>query len=489
MNLFELVEATARRQPGSPAITDLKGGGRLSYAELHDESVRVAEFLRGQGIEAGQRVGLLAGNGLAYVPAAFGILAAGACLTPLAPGLAVPEVRTLLDDIRVNACLAWPAPSAVQEPLGPASARLTDGACAGYTFHWTARDRAAPEGFASLNPAFIRFTSGTTAACKGVILSHEATWARAEAATRVLALGPEDRVLWVLPLAYHFAATLTSYVAAGAHVVLCPDGLPGTVARALHSEDATLVYASPLHFQRLASVGSPSGRPAHLRVAISTTTALPAEVARRFEEAWGLPLGQAYGIIEAGLPCINTRADGMGPGAVGRAVPGYEVAVQDDAGRALRPGEPGEVVVRGPGLFSGYYCPWRSLESVLESGFFRTDDVGVLDDSGALTLLGRRNSVIVVAGLKLFPEEVEEVLNRHPSVGESRVFGRPHAHLGEVPCAEVVLADGAVLDADALRSYCARALTAFMVPAEFRAVAGLPRTAGGKLLRTRGDER
>jgi acyl-CoA synthetase (AMP-forming)/AMP-acid ligase II len=165
------------------------------------------------------------------------------------------------------------------------------------------------------------------------------------------------------------------------------------------------------------------------------------------------------------------------------------VAVHDVAGRELGPGEPGEVVVRGPGLFSGYYRPWRSLESVLDSGFFRTDDVGVLDASGALTLLGRRNSVIVVAGLKLFPEEVEDVLDRHPSVSESRVFGRPHAHLGEVPCAEVVLADGAVLDGDALRSHCARALTAFMVPAEFRAVAGLPRTAGGKLLRARRDDR
>jgi acyl-coenzyme A synthetase/AMP-(fatty) acid ligase len=296
-------------------------------------------------------------------------------------------------------------------------------------------------------------------------------------------------VLWVLPLAYHFAATITSYVAAGAEIVLCPDGLPNTVARALHAEHATLVYASPLHFQRLASVGSAGGRPAHLRLAVSTTTALPAEVARRFEEAWGLPLGQAYGIIEAGLPCINARADGLGPGSVGRPVPGYEVEVHDDDGRALSPGEPGEVVVKGPGLFSGYYRPWRSLESVLHDGFFRTDDFGVLDDSGALTLLGRRHSVIVVAGLKLFPEEVEEVLNRHPSVGESRVFGRPHAHLGEVPCAEVVLADGAVLDGDALRSHCARALTAFMVPAEFRAVAGLPRTPGGKLLRTRTDDR
>lgn len=489
MNLVELLETTARRQPASPAITDLKGGGRLSYGELRDESLRVAEFLRGQGVEAGQRVGLLAGNGLAYVPAAFGILATGACLTPLAPGLTEPERRTLLDDIRVNACLAWPAHAGGPGPLGGTTACLPTGVCAGFTFHWTAREREAPAGFASLNPAFIRFTSGTTAASKGVILSHEATWARAEAAGRVLALGPEDRVLWVLPLAYHFAATVTSYVGAGAHVILCPDALPASVARALHSEQATLVYASPLHFQRLASVGSASGRPARLRLAISTTTALPADVARRFEEAWGLPLGQAYGIIEAGLPCINTRADGLGPGSVGRPVPGYEVAIRDDSGRKLGPGERGEVVVRGPGLFCGYHRPWRPREAVLEDGFFRTDDVGVLDESGALTLLGRRNSVIVVAGLKLFPEEVEAVLDRHPSVRESRVFGRPHAHLGEVPCAEVVLAEGAVFDGDALRSHCARALTSFMVPAEFRAVPGLPRTAGGKLLRVRRDER
>jgi acyl-CoA synthetase (AMP-forming)/AMP-acid ligase II len=163
-------------------------------------------------------------------------------------------------------------------------------------------------------------------------------------------------------------------------------------------------------------------------------------------------------------------------------VPGYEVAVFDEGGRRLGAGSSGEVGVRGTGLFSAYYAPWRSRDEVTRDGWFFTGDVGALDVNGALHLQGRKKTVIFVAGMKFFPEEVEACINRFPGIRESRVVGRPHPRLGQVPHAEIVT-DGAACDVDALRTHCARALSSYKVPLDFAVVTAVPRTPGGKILR------
>src|SRR5262249_54017568 len=145
---------------------------------------------------------------------------------------------------------------------------------------------------------------GTTASSKGVVLSHEATAARVEAADRVLRFTEEDRILWVLPLAYHFAVTIVAYVRAGSHVLICPDTLPGALVDATRRLRPSVFYASPLHFERMS--GLPPGEPLDsVRVCLSTSAPITAAVMDRFQAHYGVPVGQAYGIIEAGLPCIN----------------------------------------------------------------------------------------------------------------------------------------------------------------------------------------
>ncbi len=480
MNLADFVFEAAERWGARPAITDLRGGGSLSYAELARETGTVGAFLRQQGVQPAQRIGLRAPNVCAYVPAAFGILAAGACLTPLPLGLAAAETRQILHDIDVNGCLSWPG-------AGSDAGRravIEEGACAGFSFEWTAREAAPPEGFAQLDPAFVRFTSGTTAESKGVILSHQATATRAAAASAVLGLTPEDRVLWVLPLAYHFAVTLTAYVRAGLHVILGPDSNPAVLVDALRSRAATVLYASPLHFERLAGLPAKRCPLPGLRLAISTTAPLAADAAERFEKSFGVSMGQAYGIIEAGLPCINRGREGLPATSVGRPVPGYEVAVLGEGGAPLPAGVEGEVGVRGPGLFSGYYAPWAPLNTVLRHGYFLTGDVGCFDAAGALHLKGRKKACLSVAGIKFFPEEVEACLNAFPGIRESRVFGRIHHRLGQVPIAEIVLAEPATaLDRQALQAHCAGQLSPLKIPVELTVVEAIPKTAGGKILR------
>jgi acyl-CoA synthetase (AMP-forming)/AMP-acid ligase II len=462
MSLVDVLATSVARHGARPAITDLASGRTLDYAGVLARAEAVAKDLARAGVVAGQRVALVAENTLDHVPVAFGILASGACLVPIAPTLRAAEIATVLAEIDVNAVV-----------------RLRDETPA---VEWIDRDRPAAPGFDATDAAFVRFTSGTTAEQKGVILGHGDVLARVVAADAVLALGPDDRVLWTLSLAYHFAVTITAYLRAGAHVLLCADSLPGALVEACARERPTLLYGSPIQFARMAHAGR---RPAleSVRTALSTTAALPSEVAAAFDAAFEVPLGQAYGIIEAGLPCINTRANGESAASVGRAVPGYAVAVLGPGGAALEPGAPGEVVVRGAGLFSGYYRPWRPRATLLRDGWFMTGDVGTLDGAGCLTLRGRTKSTIVVAGMKVFPEEVEAVLDRQPGVRESRVIGRAHPRLGEIPCAEVVAEAGATLDPRALGAACAEVLSSFKVPVEVRIVDAIPRTAAGKIRR------
>jgi long-chain acyl-CoA synthetase len=479
MNLWELLGATSARHPHRPAVTDVRSGRTLSYGELAREAERVATFLRARGVEPGQRIGLRAPNGVGYLTAAFGLLGADACLVPVPEHLTPGERAELLRRVDVNGCLAGARAEALADSGDGSS--LAGGPCEGFTFGWVNRALDGPAALASLNPAFIRFTSGTTAQSKGVVLSHEATLARVEAAAGVLRFTEDDRVLWVLPLAYHFAVTIVAYVRAGSHVLLCPDSLPGTVLDAIRESRATVFYASPLHFERLGNVPRP-GSLESLRLALSTSAPITPAVMARFLSAHGVPVAQAYGIIEAGLPCINLPAEGLPATSVGRPVPGYEIAVLDEAGTPLPAGSTGEVALRGDGLFSAYYAPWQLREQVARNGWFLTGDIGRVDGSGALHLVGRKKAVIFVGGLKFFPEEVEDCINAFPGVRESRVVGHLHPRLGEIPRAEIVL-DTPGCDLDALRAHCARALSAYKVPVEYTVVSAIAKTSGGKILR------
>ncbi len=465
MSLVDLLRVAAARHPDRPALSDLASGRSLTYGALLAEVDAVARALVAAGVRAPQRIALVGSNSFAYVGVAFGIVAAGGCLTPIAGTLRDPERHAILEAIDVNGEVRVP------EDGSP------------WTFAWVERERPCPPALADLDAAFIRFSSGTTAEAKGVVLSHATTLARIVAADAVLRLGADDRVLWTLPLAYHFAVTIPAYLRAGAHILLCPESLPARMAAALAAHEATVLYASPIQLERLAAVPDPPRLPA-LRLALSTAAPLAAETAVRFEARLGVRLGQAYGIIECGLPCINLRDDdAIPPTSVGRPIPGYEIGIFSETGAALPTGSAGEVSVRGPGLFDAYYHPWRPRRAVLRDGWFATGDVGALDARGALTLHGRRKSTIVVAGMKFFPEEVEDCLATFPGVLESRVFARPHPRLGELPHAELVLEPGARFDRDALASHCARRLSPYKVPVAFTEVTTIPKTPGGKILR------
>jgi len=305
------------------------------------------------------------------------------------------------------------------------------------------------------------------------VLSHETLRDRVVAGNAGLGIGPGDRVIWILPMAHHFAVSIILYLLHGATTVIERSHLGEDVFAALERHRGTVIYASPFHYALLASC--PAARPVpSLRLAVSTAAALPAATAEKFLERFGLPLTQALGIIECGLPILNRASAAQKPESIGRPQPAYAAEIRGS----------GDLYVRGPGFADAYLAPWMTRDAILDDGWFHTGDQARIDAGGDIFLVGRSHSVINVGGMKCFPEEVEAALDEHPDVRESRVSALPHPTFGSVPVAEIVPADPAAPPRiPALVAHCRARLSNYKLPVKYTFVAALPRTPSGKIQR------
>jgi long-chain acyl-CoA synthetase len=283
-------------------------------------------------------------------------------------------------------------------------------------------------------------------------------------------------------MSHHFVVSILLFLRKGATIVIGHRTFPASVVEAAAAGGITFIYASPVHYALLAGAEDiPVDSLRNVRIAISTAMKLPAATAEAFVARFGFELTEAYGIIEVGLPFINLNAGDRSRGSVGKMLPAYELRLDNPDTLGI-----GEVLIRGKGMFDAYFSPWQLPEDCLEDGWFRTGDLGRLDDEGNLEIVGRRKTVIIFAGLKVFPTEVEEVLNAHPGVSESLVSGAEHATYGQIPEARIVPAAPGMREDDlipALRRHCYERLAAFKVPKAFKLADSLPRTASGKLIR------
>jgi long-chain acyl-CoA synthetase len=473
VTVLDSIRARARERPSALALVAEGPQGRreIRYGELVERMDAGAARLAAAGVHEGERCGLVAEQGPGFVLEALSILAAGACLVPISSDHSGATLERFAAHASLHH-LVWEA--------GEATKCESRGAV-------PAVDGAGDETFRALGPAYLRFTSGTTSERKGVILSHRRIEERLEAANQGLRVGPEDRILWLLPMAHHFVVSILLYLRFGASILLPSSPLARPVLELAARERATLLYASPFHYHLLSKDPSGIALP-QVRLAISTAEGLRPEVAARFRERFGIALSQALGIIEVGLPVINLADAASKPTALGRPLPAYDVWLRSEDGSRLEgPGGPdrtGEICIRGPGLFDAYLAPWTPARQVLEPDGFRTGDQGWFDADGTLFLAGRRHNRINMAGMKFFAEEVETVLARHPAVRECRVFARAHPQLGEIPVAEIVLADPAHQPRKAeLIAHCRAELPTYKIPRELHFVAELERTVTGKVKR------
>ncbi|HEV2453462.1 MAG TPA: class I adenylate-forming enzyme family protein [Verrucomicrobiae bacterium] len=476
MNVFETLARSAMQWADRTAIID--AGGAMDYRSLWREVEALRLQLDRLGVKPGQGVGIRARNGRAFVIGGLAALGCGAVVMPIHHQIKPDELSEML--AKAPLCVIIDDGSGTVQS-GKTVALENPG---GNALRFTRLDNSqAPIAPQIADAAFVRFTSGTTGAAKGVALTHRDILERTAAANSGLKLTHDDTILWVLPMAYHFYVSIILYLEAGATVLVSGDYLAESILDSAAQHRATFLYVTPMHIRLLNS--APQGRtlPPSLKRIMSVSSRLNPQAARDFHARYKIPVCQGYGIIEVGLPIMNIDEAAEHPEAIGRPVAAFEAAIVHDGMEPVAAGETGQLALRGPGMFSGYLNPPRSRAEIMRDGWFLTGDLAHRDSTGLIVLDGRTSSVIHVAGHKVFPEEVAAVLDSHPAILRSRVFGRQHPQWGEAVYAEAQLRNGTTppVTSDEILTYCRKRLSSQKVPVTVEFVTEVTMTSSGKV--------
>ena len=467
------------------------GDDVITYRDLDESSARVAGLLAGLGVQPGQPVAIMLPNVPEYAAAYYGVLRAGGVVVPMNPLLKAREVAYYLGDSGAPVILAWHTTAdEVTAGAARAGARavfveptafgdlLTDVAPAREVV-----DRAADD------TAVLLYTSGTTGRPKGAELTHGNLTRNAEVTRNdLLELGPDDVIFGGLPLFHSFGQTCTLNVAigVGASVSLLPRFDPKQALGLLAEHRATVFVGVPTMYSALLAVPDRDGYDlSMLRVCVSGGAAMPVEVLRQFEKAFGCIVLEGYGLSETSpVASFNHPHHERKPGSIGTPIRGVEMCVVDDTRTEVPQGEIGEIAIRGHNIMKGYWNkPEATAEVVSADGWFHTGDMGLVDEDGYYFIVDRKKDLIIRGGYNVYPREIEEVLYEHEDVAEAAVIGVPHPVLGEEVAAAVALKPGATITTDELRSFVQGQVAAYKYPRHVWLVTTLPKGPTGKVLK------
>ncbi|GAB3127064.1 long-chain-fatty-acid--CoA ligase [Glaciibacter psychrotolerans] len=527
-SLVDMMDAAVTRYRSAIALDFF--GATTSYSRLGDEISRVASGLRKLGVTAGDRVALVLPNCPQHIVAFYAVLRLGAIVVEHNPLYTPRELRHQFEDHGARVAIVWdklvdtvvafpkdiavrtvvsvdltramPASKrfALRLPIRKArdaraaltSARLSTGATSWQSLLGARPLRRSFPRPAPGDTAVLQYTSGTTGSPKGAILTHFNLRVNAlQGAAWVPGLKPGVEVVYaVLPMfhAYGLTLCLTFAMSMGARLVLFPKFDPDLVLDAARTSPPTFLPAVPPIYDRLVRAAeSRRVSLSSIRFAISGAMNLPVATVERWEEATGGLLVEGYGMTEtspvaAGNPIGPSRR----PGTVGVPFPNTEIRVVDPEDSTVDRGfdEEGELLIRGPQVFSGYWNrPDESAAVLLADGWLRTGDIVTVSADGFITIVDRIKELIITGGFNVAPSEVEETLMSHPDVADVAVVGLPRASGGEDVTAAVVLVPGAELNVEALRAYSRHRLSAYKVPRRIVQVDELPHSLIGKVLR------
>jgi len=491
--LADRVAAIALSEPRRVAL--VQGAQHIDYAGFVEAARRFAGFLRVNGCVPGDRVALILPNRIEAAIAWYGAWIAGAVVVPLnAQARArdfAPWLRHAGARIVVHEAASRDAAEAIGALDAPPLRIVLDGTGAGAA-DWAATQAAAPLGSAPTDPAAlaaILYTSGTTGAPKGVMLTQANFAANVAAIVQYLALGPADSIVSILPFYYSYGASvLHTHLAAGARLVIEPNLVfPHLIVEALARERASGFSGVPSTYALLLDrVALADYDLSGLRYLTQAGGAMAPALAGRLRAV--LPqaaLYVMYGQTEATARLTYLPPDRLDdkPGSAGIAIPGMRIAVRGEAGEALPPGTDGEVWAQGPGVMAGYWNDPAASAAVLHEGWLRTGDLGRLDAEGFLFLAGRRSDMIKTGAHRVHPLDVEEAISEMAEVAEVAVVGIDDETLGQAIKAVIVPAAGTTPDADRVKAHCRARLAAYKIPKQVQFVAALPKTASGKIRR------
>ena len=492
-SLAALVRAAARRRPDALAV--IAGDERVTWSQLDADVDRVAAGYAARDLAPGDRVAVQLPNGLPWLRASLGALRAGLVVVPVNTAYTDPELEYVLTDSGAALLVAATERGSVAGvPVCPGPPEA---------------DGPAPE--APDDPAavaFLAYTSGTTGRPRGAMLTAGAMRANQE---QCLAMTPppvreDDRVLLVLPLfhVYGLNAGFGLVAATGACAVLQETFEPRSTLTLMAQEAVTAVPGAPPMYQAWLAMAEALGSDAELRrgfaavrIASSGAAPMPADVFTAMRERAAMTVWEGYGLTEASPVVASTLATGRAkPNCIGGPVPGVEVTLRDTADSEIGDGPvrdddqsgdleegPGEIWVRGPNLFAGYWPD--GADGPDADGWLGTGDLAYRDADGDIHLVDRRSDLILVSGFNVYPAEVERVLDAHPAVAESAVIGVPDGRTGAAVRAVVVLAPGEKATFEELQSFAAESLARYKVPTSVNFLPSLPHSLTGKVSRAR----
>jgi long-chain acyl-CoA synthetase len=490
-NLAEILTLAARRFPDRTAIK--LDATELSYRELDQAASAVAELVRALGVGPGDRVGLMLPNVPDFPIVYYGILRAGGVAVPMNVMLKEREAEFYLADSGATAVFAWYEHEDVVRPAADAAGAAVVLVEPG-RFGALLAEVALPGGHDDErrdpdDTAVVLYTSGTTGRPKGAELTHDGLRRNAAAVVEMLRLAAEGEVIFGgLPLFHSFGQTscMNTSVTAGATFTLLQRFDPGKTLEILQRDRVTVfegvptMYSALLHHPERDAFDLSA-----LRLCTSGGAALPVEVLRQFESAFGCEVLEGYGLTETSpVASFNQLDRPRKPGSIGTPIADVEMKVVGEDGHEVARGEVGEIVIRGYNVMKGYWNRSDATAEAIDSeGWFKTGDMARTDEDGYFFIVDRKKDMVIRGGYNVYPREIEDVLYEHPAVREAAVIGVPHDDLGEEVAAVVSLGPDAAATPEELRSYVKERVAAYKYPRHVWVVDELPKGPTGKILK------
>jgi len=486
-NLATFLTETASRHGDRTAmkLDDVE----VPYSGLDAASARVAGLLAERGVGPGDRVGLMLPN-VPYFPMTYyGILRLGGVVVPMNPLLKGREVAFFLENPEAKVLFAWhdfaEAAEAGAQQTGADLILVKPGEIEQLVADADPRDEVVERD--GDDTAVILYTSGTTGKPKGAELTHANLGMNVKVASSLFEYSEDDVILGCLPLFHSFGQTcaLNCAVRVGASLTMLPRFEPAKALEIVQRDKVTVflgvptMYSAMLNCERREDYDVSS-----LKLCGSGGAAMPGEVQRGFEEAFGAKVLEGYGLSETSpVASFNHPDRERKTGSIGTPIEGVEMKAVDEDGNEVAQGEVGEIVIKGHNVMKGYWNQPDATKESIKDGWFYTGDMGKVDEDGYFFIVDRKKELIIRGGYNVYPREIEEVLYEHPAVAEAAVVGVPHDDLGEEVGAAVVLKPGEELDADAVREFVKENVAAYKYPRRIWFCDELPKGPTGKILK------
>ncbi len=489
MNLVQMLTDSVERYSDSRAI--VFEGKEFSYCELNSEVEKLAERLIRFGTGKGNRIGVLLGNSPEFIISYFAILKAGASVVPLNPMLK-EELKYILDDSQTRFIITSSKFAEVPEKLVDKLPNLEKTIVLDMDRKKMEEKGAGKADMpaAGISPedvACIIYTSGTTGKPKGAMLTHNNLLSNVTSIRKAFKTTSGEVTLCVLPLFHAFAATVCMLfpLSSGSTIVIVDRFTPLGVLKEISENKVTMFAGVPPMYAVLANTAMPEECDlSSWRLAISGGAALPVEVMKAFEQKYSIPIYEGDGPTECSpVTSVNPIGGIRKPASIGMPVPGVEMKIVDEEDRDLPAGELGEIVVKGQNVMKGYLNQPAATAESIRDGWFHTGDIGKMDEDGYFYILDRKKDMINVAGLNVYPREIEEVLYSHPKIAEAALIGVNEGLKGEVPKAFVALKEGVEMTREEVIAYCREKLADYKIPKHVEFRESLPKTPTGKILK------